>query len=227
MDTGTTAKKSNWKSIFIKDDEIPQQKATTPQAPVAAPIYRSDVTSTRVDPSIQSKLQSALDGKQLDGFEYFKFKKAKDEMATIVSGEKAQFQSAFVSAKALGVTKDKLIDTAKHYLSVLDEELQEFNGDVNDKNKDEIGMSESRITQMGLDITAKSASIRKLQDDVAESIRKLQDEMAELQKQKSALSNEVADHKSKIEATKTSFIATYNTMSQGIKDDIEKMRTYL
>src|SRR5690349_1625916 len=71
-------------------------------------------------------LENALVKQTQAGFDYLKFKQSIDQLAGLKLDGPTALKSAFATASTMGVTKDSLIDSAKHYLKILGEEKKQF-----------------------------------------------------------------------------------------------------
>ena len=58
-------------------------------------------------------------------------------------------------------------------------------------------------------------------------ITKLTNEINKLQADKTKMVNSIAENKIKIEATKNNFESTFSQLTEKIKKDIDKMKTYI
>ncbi|HNG89366.1 MAG TPA: hypothetical protein PK858_04155, partial [Saprospiraceae bacterium] len=67
-------------------------------------------------------LTKALEKNNLPGFDYFEFKRAVATLLEMKIDEDTAFKSAFATAATVGLTKEKLLDTAGYYRNLLDKE---------------------------------------------------------------------------------------------------------
>lgn len=199
----------------IKKDKasIPQpQFATT--VPVATPTISSPIV--REDAEIKKQLVSALEQANQPGYDYFEMAKAIEAQAAFMPSESLRFQSTFATIAPLGVTPDKLIESAIFYLSVLKKKEDEFNKTVSAHMTEAVTSREDEVKQFDADMLTKS-----------DQIRKLTEEINAMQQQKTAIINEVSTNKAQIETVKNNFSATMKFFVDRINSDIEKIKTYL
>ena len=71
-------------------------------------------------------LTNALEKNNLPGFDYIEFKQSLAALAQMNIDETTAFKSAFATASTMGLTKDKLLQTAKHYLKIVEKEKAQF-----------------------------------------------------------------------------------------------------
>jgi len=161
-------------------------------------------------------LFDALERNNQAGFDYLEFKKALQALDSLVLDEKTRFLSAFAGAQASGATVQQLTDSAAIYLEVLDTEASNFRNAVEVQRTRQISNRENEVKQLNNLISGKS-----------EQITKLQAEIEEHKKMLTALDEEIRSAQSKIEATKADFTVTYEGLVKKIRDDVDRIKTYL
>lgn len=225
MNPTTTTKKSSrfgslGKLFFEEEPETPSQAITEQVAAVPMPqlgaTYISGNSRPQVDPKIKESLKAALEENALGSYDYLKFKKSADALRSVVPDEASRFKASFVAAQTLSVSKEKLVETANHYLTVLGEEQRKFNEAIEGANKGKIVSGMQRLAQIESIVTEKAAAIQKLTAEITE-----------LQKEKAETEAKVNEDKLKIDTTTAGFNAAYELFVQEIKSDINKMQTYL
>ena len=225
VEAGTTTKKKSLfgsiKGAFIQElPEVPQQQTNTTSTPAyvapAAPIMAAPVaTQGVVDDSTKQALTAALEANRLDSYDYLKFKSALNELAAIIPDESLRFKTVFTTAKSM-VTKEKLVQTANHYVTVLDEELREFNAAVDEQVNTRIVAGEAKVKTLDESVAAKHAQIQTLTDEIAA-----------LSQERTALVTKITEDKATIGTRKNNFVTTHQAMVQDIKNDISKVSSYL
>lgn len=158
----------------------------------------------------------ALEKNNLPGFDYIEFKQALAKLLAMNMDEMTAFKSAFATASTLGVTKEKLQQTALHYQGILNKEKAHFDNALKKK--------------MHQRVEGKRQEVERLKQQVAAYHSKI----AELQKQIDAASTtisqadeQIATAQEKITATKESFDFTHQSIMNQIKIDIENLERYL
>lgn len=177
----------------------------------------SEIGSTgKADTAIAESLAAALESSNLDGYDYFEFAKTLDVLSVTIPSEQVKFQSAFATASVMGISKDKLIETANHYLNVLQTEAQKFGKFVEMQVEENVTSKEGSLTEKDNLIKEKAAQIQQLTEDINV-----------LTQEKTEIENMVAENKIKIEKIQNNFVATIKVFVEKIKKDIEKISTYI
>lgn len=211
---------SKLKGIFIvptpadgKSAE-PVAKMATP-ATTTVPVAPAPV-SGKVSDKFYDILFGAMEANNQEGFDYLEYKKSLQTLAKMPMDEQTRYASAFAAAQAMGVTSQKLNDSAQFYLNVLKTEDAKFQESVNAQRQKQIGSKEKAIADLDATIKAKGEQIARLTQEIATH----QDDMG---KMKAEISEAVV----KIETTLSDFHATYSDLTSQIAQDVEKMSKYL
>lgn len=217
----------NLKSIFIEEDEESGKKKAPPSKkgnkPVAStPPPKAQVSESKAgDPGQVTKkfmevLLKAMEANNLDGFDYLEYKQSLKSLEKMPMDEQTRFQSAFAMAQTMGATPQKLIQTAEHYVQVLQNEEKKFEEALTNQRTKQIGSKTQEINKLEENIKAKAVRIKKLTQEIEAA-----------QKKSEALKTQIATASQKVESTKNNFIASYNALIEKISGDIEKMGKYL
>lgn len=222
----------NIKSLFVVEDEelikretgkspvsspsVPARPKPTP-AP-ASPIIAESTTGEpgKVTSKFTNVLFKAMEAADLDGFDYLEFKKSLQSLAKMPMDEATRYKSAFAMAQTMGVSPQKLMDSATHYINVLKREEDKFEKALAGQQNQQIGNKRQQIGQLDNLVKQK-----------AEQIKKLTTEIEQHQAQSEKLKREIQERTVKIETTKNDFIASYNTLVAQIHGDVENMKQYL
>ncbi|MCB0704601.1 MAG: hypothetical protein KDC34_04800 [Saprospiraceae bacterium] len=216
----------NIKSLFVLEDENPSPKttsksesnkgATTPDS--GSPVVRESPAGVRGQVTIKfmDVLFAAMEKNNLDGFDYLEYKQSLQSLAKMPMDEATRYQSAYAMAQTMGATPQKLIQSASHYIQVLQAEEQKFQ--VALANQKQQNISEKEKLANDLDLTVKTKE---------EAIKKLQQEIETTRKQQQSLRKEVESATIKVESTKNDFIASFNKLVSQINQDMEAMKNYL
>ncbi|MEZ4920023.1 MAG: hypothetical protein R2792_13045 [Saprospiraceae bacterium] len=76
-------------------------------------------TSDNTDEKSLTFLTQAIEKNNLPGFDYFEFKRAVSSLLQMDIDEATAYKSAFATAATMGLTKDKLLETASYYRNVV------------------------------------------------------------------------------------------------------------
>lgn len=158
----------------------------------------------------------ALEKNNQAGFDYFEFRQALRNLSKMPMDEPTRFQSANAMAQTMGITPAALIESAKFYLNVLQNEESKFNEAHAQQRGKLIGNREEQIKNLEATIQQKT-----------EQIKQLTQQIEEHRKQSDQIRQEVSDSTIKIETTKADFDATFATVVGQIQDDVAKIQQYL
>jgi chromosome segregation ATPase len=207
-------------SLFFKISEeeqtAPIQQQSQTQQPVQSPIQPSQSIVGQEDKEIKQQLLDALEKANMPGYDYFEFIKAIDAQMSIIPSEAMRFQSTFAVASTMGVNVETLLSSAQHYLGILTEKEKEFLTAMDKHAVDAVGGKEGQIQSIDSEMQKKAQQIQQLTQDINE-----------LQQQKTVLTNEISTNKIKIDTVKNNFFATLKTITDRIKNDVEKIKQYL
>ncbi|MEO0340971.1 MAG: hypothetical protein AAF242_17390, partial [Bacteroidota bacterium] len=127
-----------------------------------------------------------------------------------------RIQSAYAMAETMGVSKQKLLESAEFYISVLSQEEKKFENALGNQQSKQIGAKKQKIAQLKDSIKKKEEQLKKLQADLAKH-----------SKQINTLQTEMKDAGQKIADTKNDFIASYNSLVNQIRLDMKHINDYL
>lgn len=180
--------------------------------PVPAPVAPAGKASEK----FYDILLGAMEANNQEGFDYLEYKKSLQTLAKMPMDEQTRYFSAFAAAQAMGVTPQKLTDSANFYLKVLASEDAKFQESVNVQRQKQIGNKEKAIADMDATIKAKT-------DQIAKLTQEIQAHQADMEKMKAEISDAVV----KIETTLSDFHATFDELTTQINKDVENMGKYL
>lgn len=161
-------------------------------------------------------LATAIEKNNLPGFDYFEFKRAIVSLIQMKLDEVTAHKSAFTTAATVGVTKDKLIETAAYYKNVVEKEKEQFDKALENQNSTKI--------------TARQEEVKRLRDQIERhktEITRLQDEVAGYLNQIDQAENAVKLEGEKLEKAKAAFEKTHQAVVLQIDKDIENMHKHL
>ena len=211
------------KGMFVV--ETPTDGQSSESATPAKPEEKS--TSTTPDPTLTTTtgkasekfydiLLGAMEANNQEGFDYLEYKKSLQTLSKMPMDEQTRYFSAFAAAQAMGVTSQKLTESANFYLKVLASEDSKFQESVSVQRQKQIGNKEKAIADMDATIKAKAEQIAKLTQEI-------QAHQADMEKMKAEISDAVV----KIETTLSDFHATFDELTTQIGKDVENMSKYL
>lgn len=161
-------------------------------------------------------MANAIEQNNLPGFDYFEFKRAIVTLQQMNVEESAAFKNAFATAAIMGLTKEKLIETAGYYRNLLEKEKEKFNSALSN--------------QTATKVTAREEEIKRLTDQIerhkAEIVR-LQEEMAQYRTQIETAEVAVKTESEKISKANDGFERTHSAFLIQIDKDVENIHKYL
>ena len=180
--------------------------------------YRSSASSGhgQVNEKFTDALFKAMEAANVEGFDYFEFKQALNNLASMPMDEATRYKSAFAMAQTMGATPAKLVSTASGYLDALKQEDAKFQQAANNQVQSQISNKQSQIDNFDAVIKQKS-----------EQIQKMAQEIEQHKKEMDLLKQDISQASSKVAQTKADFDATYQSLVGQIQKDIDNMKNYL
>ena len=172
-------------------------------------LFASD---NNVDSATFNALLKAIKEKHQDGFDYLRFKQSVKSMVKLDMEEDTSIKSAFVTASTLGITKNKLLNSTKFYMNILQKERESF--------------AEAMQNQLKSKVEAKKVEAEKLAvkiQDYKKKIKKMEEEMALYQNKIDSVDSEMESAREKIEQTRDKFEVTYSSIVEIMEDDLNKI----
>lgn len=225
----------NLKSLFIIEEEAekasprPKSKAkaapkpkakptpTAPASPATPPPAPSAAERPgKVTPKFTEILLNALEKADQPGFDYLEFKKSLQNLKKLNMDDATRFQSAYAAAQSMNITPQQLIESAGHYLRVLDQEEKNFEQALRGQQQRQIKDQQQQLPKLDQEVKQLEAQIKQLQ----ERIKKAKTDQARIRK-----SVETAEVK--LRNTHNDFEASYRAISQQIQQDVEHMKAFL
>lgn len=212
------------KSLFIIEDDSVKANEVKKSAPIS--IQKNDPSSNmimdmdggkgKVDKKFINILFKAMETNNIEGFDYLEFKQSLKSLQKMEMDEATRFQSAFAMAQTMGATGASLIQTADHYLKVLHKEEQKFAQALSKQQANQIGSKTKAIDNIDKKITQNEQKIAQLNEEI------------EKQKQKKkSLKVQLEQASSKVNSTKINFMASFEMLTNQIKEDIRSMNKFL
>jgi len=165
---------------------------------------------------MQNALISALSKNASEQFDYLKFKVSVKKMLEMGMDKDTALKSAFATASVMGITKSKLLTSAKKYRGTLDKEKEQFA--IALKNK------------IAKNVDGKKVEAERLKKEIVshkEKIAKLLKEIELFETKIAQVDDVVAEAQAKIESTRNDFKSTFDAIYSQIEEDIIKIDTSL
>lgn len=231
----------NLKSIFIEGEDekstptnsnppspSTKEKASTPSSTNTIPIQTTvkkeaevkpktaKSPQTSIDQRSYERLMAAIEANNLEGFDYLEFKNSLHALAKLPLDESTKFQSAFATAATMGLTMEKLLQSAGFYKSVLEKEKEAFRKALQGKIERDIATKEQERKKLQQTIKEKQEEIKRLNRLIEKSQQKL-----------AKVDTHIEDIKGKVTQARDSFLATYQHIHAKIDKDVANIKKYL
>jgi len=161
-------------------------------------------------------IYNALKKSNIDGFDYLEYRASLDGLEALNMDESTRYQSAFVTASTMGLTRAKLLKTAKFYRNVVVKEKNQFDKALEQQKTKGIAKLESDIKKLKEAISTKEEQIKKLQAD----IEKHEGKATEIQEK-------IDTTDERIQSTQEGFERAYDKILAHIDADISNIETYV
>lgn len=173
----------------------------------------SNNTTGKYSPKIFDSLTKAISEANLPGEDYLEFMDGLKAMKDLPMEESLKLKSVFMTLTTKGLTIPKIVESASHYLSVLEKEKTKFYDAIASQKKNKVENKQKHIN----DLKAKNK-------EKADLIKKLTDEMSTNNKEIEKETIEIKDVETKIKTTENDFIYTFNKVSNKINENVEKIK---
>ena len=215
----------NLRSIFIVDNQEEKKEKVDKTANTSS-TNDAKTAKQKVDPAVENTgkrddkiidtLFNAMEKNNLSGFDYLEFKTAIQGLEKMVVDEATRFKSAFATASTIGVTMDKLIESADHYAKVLDKEKNKFIEAASQQSSNLIDNKNKELQQLLKTLEGKKKMIEQMQDELIKGEGRIK-----------TIQDGIKNSTVKIDNTKRNFEASWSLLKNQIVTDIDKMRRYL
>lgn len=169
-----------------------------------------------LDEKSLNSLVSALEQNNLQGFDYLEFKQSTTAMDSMNLDKETSIKSAFATASTMGLTRSKLVDSAKHYIKVLNNEKDQFDLALKGQVKKKIESKKDEVSKL-------KGLIKQYEDQ----IKQLQKEIDKSKKIIANADEDMAAAKERIVDTQSKFESTYDAIVSEIRSDVELFKKYL
>lgn len=169
-----------------------------------------------LDQKSVNALAKAINNNFIKDFDYLKFKTSVENLEKIEPDEATRFKTTFMTAQTLGVSKEHLLDTARHYQTVLNREKEKFTSALQNKMEQAIDGKKDEGVRIDEEIKQKKRKVEQLLKEIAA-----------LEKRAGSLDDEVEKAKTRIRATRDKFVTAIDHFEKAIASDIEKITSIL
>lgn len=173
-----------------------------------------------IDPDIDERsaafLTKAIADNDLPGFDYLEFKKSTAALMEMNMDELTALKSSFKTAEIAGLSKEKLLSAAEHYLNILDKEKLQFESAMKNQYSIKVNQKKERIDFLKGGVA-----------DGQDRINKIQAKIQELQQELQEVQAEVHHAEIGLKETEQKFLGAYNLIQERIKIDISNFKELL
>lgn len=212
----------NLKSLFIVEESVPESQAhaettasegtdTGQKTSTADIVDEGKVSSRFVDVLLDAMAKS-----NLEGIDYLEYRQSLDSLGKMEMDEGTRFRSAFAMAQTMGATVEKLVNSAGHYLQVLEEERKKFQQALQKHSQ----LKVERRQRESEELAASVAELKRKIREYNEQIRQQEERIDQLAK-------EMGEAEGRIAGTSNNFEASYEFVSERIRQDIGKIKEFL
>jgi hypothetical protein len=217
-ETAKTNPSENTEKKEVKQENSQEIKKPSFSFAPSAAISTPGQIVGKIDNDIYDKLSVAIEENNLPGNDFLEFMQSLNKMSTLAVDEKSKFNMVFatLSTSAGGMTKDYLVSSISHYLSVIEKERNTFKTEMSKANTKMVTEKESYANQL-LE-TAKSKT---------EQIQKLTEEIQQLNKESESAKSEALQSKNVIAQKEADFEVTVGQLEKQILDYKEKISQHI
>jgi len=216
--------------LFIErtpDDKKPEQKQTQPaqtaqpnyfglnnnqQVSQPVPVYQPQrpVVDNQVYDKFMAHFDELLKNSNLPGPDYYEFSKMVESMSSLT--DEVRMPAAFSALNVQGLTKDKLISTAKQYIEVIDNDSKNFSSALDTKVLAEIEKKKAGLQLRIANIKQKEDLIEKMKSEIIQ-------EKIDIDKDSAGITSEETKYNEKT----TVYKSVCELKKQNISSDIDKI----
>lgn len=176
-------------------------------------IFRLD---GELDKKSVSALAKALRANPIKEFDYLKFMQSVQTLKEMDMDDATSIKSAFATASTMGLSKEKLIRTANHYLKVLSKEREHFAVALKNQRTERVSSKLNEVELMKKEIQTHKKKIDQLNKEILA-----------YQKKVDGADKVIAGEKAKIETIKNNFVQTHDHFENVIQNDLNLINKYL
>ena len=159
-------------SVFVEFDEEQQTKEMS-NSLSQIPKISNEIASNPLNHAEAEKFEKYFDNlfekANFPGPDYFEFYKTMETLEAHVPDEKARVSATFASLSIQGLTKKNLVETAKKYKEIIEQDNLNFENALDTKAKTELGDRHSKLKSLEQKIAINSEQIQKLTKEITEA----------------------------------------------------------
>ncbi len=208
--------------IFVENTEEGKEEPKSIASPSSVPIsinspYVPPVSSIVNNSELEKfnkHFENLFDKSNIPGPDYYEFDKMSVAMSNLP--EESRIATAYLGLSAQGLTKITLIDTAKQYISIIEEDQKNFETTVSGSVISEIEAKKETVTSLTKSISDTQEMIENLKADMLNKSQQIQNLSIEIQNDENKISQKLNAYK----------IAAENKKQQ-INNNIAQIEKYI
>lgn len=169
----------------------------------------------KLDADSVAALSRALAAADSGTFTYLEFRLAAQRLIDRGIDAASAYESVFTTAETIGVDRERLVQSARGYLGILDAERQKFDGALEKRLTDGVRDDEARIAAQAKEIERLEAE----RERIAAALATAQERRVELEA-------ELAGVRERVQARGEAFAAAHAGMRATVEDDLAQMERY-
>jgi len=203
--------------VEFEEDKAPSAPSATqlPRPPQGVPVASIALKADDIE-KFEKHFEKVFDQANLPGPDYYEFWKMMETLAAHIRDERSRVAATFASLSIQGLTKEKLVDTAQQYKTLISEDRNRFEKVAQEKLEHDIGQKRQDLKQLEVTVAKH-----------AELIQKLTQEISAAQQSMKGLQDVIAEEENKLEKNKQGYVVACDAMIRKIDDDINKIQTIL
>lgn len=220
--------------FFIERDNTPKKVEESAKTEGSIPVLNfkpqsnltpvtTPVTSFSPSPSVSSDdmemfnkhFDEIFENANLPGPDYFEFSKMCQAMNQLT--DEVKFPAVFGGLQVQGLSKEKLVESAKIYISVIDEDASKFNTAIDQKIVAEVQRKRAEANEKRKAIQDREEMIKKIQEEITKFSADITSLEAEANDQEVKANQKSITYKSACDARKSLILSDIQKISSLIK----------
>jgi uncharacterized protein with von Willebrand factor type A (vWA) domain len=157
-----------------------------------------------------------FDKANLPGPDYFEFTKMMNVLEAHIHDENARISAVYASLSTQGLNKSTILDTARQYRAIVEQDKAEFEKAVHAKANEEIEGRKAELSSLEAKIKENSDMIQKLTHEITVSQQKI-----------NTLKTEMVQEEARLINNKGGYTIACQAMLNKISSDIQKLNAIL
>jgi predicted RNase H-like nuclease (RuvC/YqgF family) len=200
-------------SIEVEEEKVEQNEK--PKIPTQPYIQPQQIVNPLISPTYQPQSNSLdeafvkfIEAKKPSGIGYFDFQKMKVAMS-VIPDTMTRYVASFTSLQVQGLTKDLLIQNSNNIISIIDDEVINFNTAFEKQSNATLGTLNKEIS------------------DIDSNLETLRKQIAELEATLNSKKQSLKETQDKMEVKRTQFLTNSNLMKSQIQIEISNIENFI